>query len=90
MSKSKGLLVEGKIPNFLHILIENYPKSVSGYAELIAKTGENEYNLKLIKNNIISLEKCIQILKTIANTENIKKLSLFYSQVNNNQKQLFS
>jgi len=53
--KSKGLLVEGKIPNFLHVLIENYPKSVQGYAELIAKTGESEFNLKLIKNNIISL-----------------------------------
>ena len=47
--------MEGKIPNFLHVLIENYPKSVQGYAELIAKTGESEFNLKLIKNNIISL-----------------------------------
>jgi hypothetical protein len=90
LGKTKVMLSEGKIPKFFDVLIDHYPNCIQNYSELIVKSGESEYNFKLIEKKIISVEKCIHILKTIANAENIHKLGLFYSKVNQNVNSLFA
>lgn len=48
MNKCRPLLSEGKIPKFVDILIDRYPKCFQPYAESIIKTAESSYIQKLI------------------------------------------
>lgn len=76
------MLNDGKIPKYMGILIENYPNSVKAYAEIVTKTGETHYILKMLEKKIINVENCVQILKSIATPDNAKKLSLIVSKIN--------
>lgn len=81
MNKCRPLLSEGKIPKFVEILMDKYPKCFQPFAEVIVKTAESFYIQKLIQKKISTPENCIIILKNIATAENSKKLSIILSQI---------
>ena len=48
LNKSRPLLMEGKIPKFLDILLDRYPNQFKNYSDAIVKTAESPYIVKLI------------------------------------------
>ncbi len=84
------MIMDGKIPKYLNLIIENFPNSIKPFAEIIVKTGESDINLKMIQKKIISAPQCVEILKHIVTPENTKKLSLFFSKINNQAKSLIA
>lgn len=90
MNKSRPLLMDGKIPKFLDILIERFPKSIISYSESITKIADDKYIEKMIEKKIISPDNCINILKSIANSDNSSKLSYILSRVSPSKDKLLS
>lgn len=49
LNRSRILLFEGKIPNYIDILLTMHPKVFKDYVELIVRTAESYYIKKLLK-----------------------------------------
>ena len=52
LNRCRSLLFEGKIPQFIDILLDAYPKTFKDYVELIVRTADSYYIKKLISHKI--------------------------------------
>lgn len=74
LEKSRLILGEGKIPNFLkHIAVRN-PKLLKPHAELIIKSTESYYIDILLKENVVDIKTCLSIFKE-QDQEKARKIS---------------
>lgn len=58
------------------MLLDVCPKAFHDYVELIVRTAEDKYIMKLIDMKITDGKTCLNILKGVAKPENAKKISL--------------
>ena len=59
--KSKGMLMEGKIPSFVQAIAEHHPELLKPYADLIIRSTETQYVVALTKNKVIDVSRCLKI-----------------------------
>ena len=65
----------------MSILLDTHPKAFNNYVELIVRTADSDYIIRMIERKITNSNNCIQILKGVAKPENAKKISLILSKL---------
>ena len=63
LEKSKHLLNDGKIPSFFKSIVDNNPKLLKPYSELIIRSTEPYYISKLIASGVTDTPTVIKIFK---------------------------
>lgn len=79
--KTKPIFSEYKVPEFLSILIEKFPKSIKPYAESIVKSTQSAFIKQLIEKKIVNQSDCIKILKAIDREDSAKNISEILAQI---------
>ena len=82
------MLFDYKLPKFLGTLIDTHPKVFKEYVEVIIRTAESNYIMKLIDKKVTDSETCLNILMNSCRSDNSKKISLILSQLKVNEKYL--
>lgn len=61
--------------------MDTHPKAFKNFTELITRTADIKYIIKMVENKIEKKDVCIGILKTIAKSENSKNISIILGQL---------
>lgn len=75
------MILDHKIPKFVHLLIDTHPKALNNFVELIVRTADIEHTIKLVNKKITDTKSTITILKSVAKPENSKNISIILSEL---------
>lgn len=90
LERSRPMINDHKIPKYVDFLLEHHPKCFKNFTEIIVRTADVFYVVKLVEKKIIKKDECISILKVIAKPDNSKNISIILSKLIQSEKDLIS
>jgi len=52
LNRSRPMINDHKIPKYIELLLDSYPKAFKNYVELITRTADIKYVVKIVENKI--------------------------------------
>lgn len=81
LNKSRPMINDHKIPKYVDILLESHSKVFKDFVQLITRTADVNYVVKMVNKNILNRNQCIETLKNIAKNQNSRNISIILSKL---------